>query len=91
MKETLKLTGERGQDIIYGYDDEYVLVEEKIVGTSRWCTIHEIVVKRVEDGKFFKSGYRQGATEIQDERPYEYGDALFEEVSAVEKTVIVYE
>jgi len=91
MKETLKLTGERGRDIIYGDDDEFVIVEEKIVDTSRWSTIHEVVVKRVEDGKFFKSGYRQAATEMQDERPYEYGDVLFEEVSAVEKTVIVYE
>lgn len=91
MKETLELTGKEGRSIIYEDNDEFEIVYERIVDTSRWCVEYEAVVKRIADGKFFKTGYRRGATEMQDEQPYEYGVAVFEEVFPVEKTVTVYE
>jgi len=45
------------------------------------------------DGKFYETHYQRGATECQEERPYEHDEAEIEcpEVFAREKTVIVCE
>jgi hypothetical protein len=48
-------------------------------------------VQRKSDGKYFKDGYRRGATESQDERPYEWSEPNFTEVFPVTKTYIDYE
>jgi hypothetical protein len=91
MKETLTLTGDEGRDIVWEENEDFQIIYDHLKGKSRWSDIHEIVVQRISDGKYFKSSFRRGATESQDERPYEYGDAVFNEVVPVEKTVIVYE
>lgn len=49
-------------------------VIDKIVDTSRWSVIHEIVFK--DNGKFYQTTYSEGATECQDERPWEYADEV---------------
>jgi hypothetical protein len=91
MKEILKLSPTEGEGIIWGDHEEFVKVQESIEGTSRWSVHYEIVVRRLSDGKFFKSNYSVGATEMQDESPYEYDEyAIFTEVIPVEKTIIVY-
>lgn len=58
--------------------------------TSRW-EIHYDQVFEYE-GKFYETYYSVGATETQDQGPYEYDDDEIEciEVVPVEKTVIVY-
>jgi len=89
-KEKLKLTSEQGQAIIYGRDSNFVTIHEKIVGKRGWVLDYEIVVLRKSDGKYFKDGYRRGATESQDERPYEYSEPNFIEVEPVETTIFVY-
>ena len=45
-------------------------VEDTITGTTRWSILHTMVFEYV--GKFYRSTYSEGATEQQDERPYEY-------------------
>lgn len=45
-------------------------LEDKIVGTSRWSLIHEVVFEK--EGKFYKTTYSEGATEMQEEGPFEY-------------------
>lgn len=90
-RERLILTGEEGRRIIYEDHEDFELVTSEIVDNSRWSIVHEDVYQRLSDKKFFKTTYRTGATELQDERPYEYGDAVFKEVFPVEKTIIVYE
>ena len=90
-RETLKLTGEEGRRILYEDHEDFELVTSEIVDNSRWSILYEDVYQRLSDKKFFKTTYSKGATELQDERPYEYGDAVFEEVFPVEKTIIVYE
>ena len=90
-KEKLILTSEQGRDIVYGDDSNFVTIEDKIVGTRRWSIEYEIVVQRKSDGKYFKDGYSRGATESQDERPYEYLEPNFTEVFPVTKTYIDYE
>ena len=90
-REKLILTSEQGRDIVYGDDSNFVTIEDKIVGTRRWSIEYEIVVQRKSDGKYFKDGYSRGATESQDERPYEYLEPNFTEVFPVTKTYIDYE
>lgn len=90
-REKLNLTSEQGRDIVYGDDSNFVIVEDRIVGTRRWSVVYEIVVQRKTDGKYFKDNYRRGATEMQDESPYEYSEPNFTEVYPVTKTYIVYE
>lgn len=54
--------------------DEYVLddpISDEIVGTSRWSVQHEVIFKW-KDGKNYKTHYSVGATEQQDESPWEY-------------------
>ena len=90
-REKLKLTGEEGRSIIYEDHEDFELVTSEIVDNTRWSIVYEDVYQRLSDKKFFKTTYRKGATEMQDERPYEYVEALFYEVFPVEKTVLVYE
>ena len=90
-REKLNLTSEQGRDIVYEDDSNFVTIEDKIVGKRRWSIEYEIVVQRKSDGKYFKDNYRRGATESQDERPYEYLEPNFTEVFPVTKTYIDYE
>ncbi|CAK0777224.1 hypothetical protein CCP3SC1AL1_890016 [Gammaproteobacteria bacterium] len=90
-REKLNLTSEQGRDIVYGDDSNFVTIEDKIVGKRRWSIEYEIVVQRKSDGKYFKDGYCRGATENQDESPYEWSEPNFKEVFPVTKTYIDYE
>lgn len=91
MKEILKLTPEQGREIVYEDTDDFKTIQYSVINVSRWSLINEIIVQRLSDDKFFKSSFSVGTTELQDERPYEYSEAIFEEVLPVEKTIIVYE
>lgn len=73
------------------YENEKSVIEETIIGTSRWL-IHYRRVFKYND-KFYETHFSRGATEMQDHSPYEYENAEIEckEVFPVEKTVIVYE
>lgn len=68
------------------------LVHAKLIDTSRWSHIHERVYEDLNTGKFYRTTYRVGATECQDERPYEYdGEEVdFEEVEQYEVKQIKY-
>ena len=45
-------------------------IVDRIVDTTRWSIIHEIVFE--DKGKFYMTTYSEGATEMQDERPWEH-------------------
>jgi hypothetical protein len=49
-------------------------IVDNIVDTTRWSVVHEIVF--ADKGKFYRTTYSEGATEIQDERPWEYEDEI---------------
>lgn len=70
-------------------EDNYV--EHSISDTSRWSVHYDWVFEH--DGKFYESSYSVGATEQQEEYPYEYdGDEIeCREVVPVKKTITVYE
>ena len=79
------------KDFLLELMDDNLYVYDKIRSHGRWSVRHEWVF--AHEGKFYKSFYSVGATEYQDESPYEYdGDEIeCPEVMPVEKTIIVYE
>ena len=65
-------------------------IKDTIINTSRWSVHHEIIF--AYNGKFYKTNYTVGATEMQDESPWEYLENVdCVEVQVVEKTVKVWE
>jgi hypothetical protein len=65
------------------------LIEDKVVGTGRWSTHHAIVF--AHDGRFYSAKYSVGATEYQEESPWEYQDMVeCTEVRQVEEIVKVW-
>ena len=49
-------------------------IVDNIIDTGRWSIYHEIVF--ADKGKFYKATYSEGATECQDESPWEYEDEI---------------
>ncbi|OAJ75188.1 hypothetical protein AYJ08_05865 [Brevibacillus sp. SKDU10] len=67
------------------------VISDQIVDQSRWSVYHDIIFKWI-DGKYYSTGYSVGATECQDERPWEYeSEVECVEVHQVEKLVKVWE
>jgi hypothetical protein len=66
-------------------------VLDEIIEHGRWHVTHRRIFRH--DGKFYKTFYRVGATEHQNEHPYEYESDEIEcpEVVAVQRLVTVYE
>ena len=61
-------------------------IENKVIETSRWSIYHKIIFEH--EGKFYQTYYSVGATECQDETPWEDEDEVdCEEV--VQKEVLV--
>jgi hypothetical protein len=73
------------------YNPDTEVVEERLTGTSRWSIHYSVVFKFMD--KFYLANFRRGATEQQDEQPYEYDKAEIEvpEVRQVEVLVKKYE
>ena len=65
-------------------------VSERIIETRRWVTVYERIFEY--EGKTYKTIYEVGATEQQDQAPYEYEKNEIEcpEVEPFKKTVIAY-
>jgi len=76
------------QEVQYGCKGE--IVAEEITDISRWSIYYSLVFKY--EGKFYETDYSVGATEIQDESPWQYAPDEIEvtEVEPYEKTVIDY-
>jgi hypothetical protein len=93
MKEKLEISREDAAGLAYGdYDDKvYKIISNKIVSKSRWTYRSELIIQTLKDSRCWRSFYSQGATESQDESPYEYGDVVFEEVFPKHIDIIIYE
>lgn len=90
-REIIKVKPEQGREMIDGASN-FEIVYDKLSAQSRWDTEHEIVLKRIGDGKFFISYYTVGSTEQQKTIPYEHDkEAIFQEVVPTKKTIIAYE
>ena len=73
-----------------GAPDGYAIVEDEILDTTRWSIVHVLVFSVGE--QLFQIDYSVGATESQDESPFEYAPDEIEcqEVFPHEVTTIVY-
>lgn len=67
-------------------DLPYNALEDKIVNSKRWSLIREIIFEY--DSKFYRTSYSQGATEMQEEEPWEYIDEV-ECTEVIKKEVTV--
>ena len=95
-KELLDLqVGGNTKEWGYGDNEEFPvnfeMVQSELVDTSRWSNIHEVVYKDLDSGKFYSSTYSVGATECQDESPYENDGDEIEFTEVVPKEVIEIE
>lgn len=72
------------------WHDEGRVIKDEIYDTSRWSVHHELIFEL--DGGTYQTTYSVGATECQDERPWEYDGDLIEvtPVHQIEKTVKVW-
>ena len=72
----IKFTGEEARTIVYEDSEDFKVIQDDILETSRWSELHKIVVQQISTSKFFDSIYSRGLTEQQDEQPYEYEDEV---------------
>lgn len=84
------LSEEDGRMVVYGDHKDYETISEEIYDQSRWSIRKSGVFKRLSDGTFWTTDWAEGATEYQEERPFEYEDAEFVQVEPKEVTVIQY-
>ncbi len=78
------------QELVCWGDVDLELISDEIIDTDRWSVKHEVVFEH--EGKFYKTTYSVGATEYQDEQPFEHEPDEIEvkEVFPVSKTITVY-
>lgn len=69
--------------------DSVHVISDKISDTGRWSILHDLIFKDPADGKCYQVGYSVGATEMQDERPWEYEDTVT--ATEVEKRTMLRE
>lgn len=60
----------------WGDPEGYEIVLNQLDGNSRWSLEYRLVFKHGD--KFWETSYRTGATEQQDESPWEYDSAEIE-------------
>ena len=88
----IKLSKETMFEILEGGNDKYDLIKDEMIDHTRWSVIHELIFHDNDTNKFYRNCYSVGATESQDEGPWEYDGHIIEseEVFQVYETVIVY-
>lgn len=87
----MKLTKEEASLVICGDHLLWKTIENKIYDRSRWSIHKSGIFEYLPSGKFYRLQWSQGATESQEEQPFQHEDPNLIEVYPVEKTVIVYE
>lgn len=89
--EIINLSKEQARELTYGIElEDFIVIDNILEDTSRWSLNYRLIIQRKSDGKYFADYYSVGATEIQDERPWEYSEPNFKEVKRVEKVVYDY-
>ena len=66
----MKFKKEMLREIVYDDCMFAEMVEDIITGTTRWSIIHRMIFKY--KGRFYQVIYSKGATEQQEEIPFEY-------------------
>ena len=82
----MQLTKEEARELIWGDLEDWEEVEREICDTSRWSILYEGIFKH--DGRHYSMCWSEGATEQQDERPFEYDEPELVEVVAKPKMIV---
>jgi hypothetical protein len=70
-------------------DLPYSAIVDTVIDTRRWSIVHEIIFEY--EGKHYQTTYSVGATERQEERPWDFEDEVeCVEVRKVQKVVEVW-
>lgn len=79
-------------EILWGDSEKYTEISDQIYDHSRWSVHHELIFQNLSNNKYYRSYYSVGATESQDETPYQYDEDEIEceEVFPIEQTITVY-
>ena len=56
------------------HPDEFKVVENVFFDTCRWSIYYNCTIQDTKTGKFYDASYSSGATELQDESPFDYID-----------------
>ena len=87
----MKLSVELARGIIDGYETNWDIIEDFIIENDRWSILHRAILYYGETGEYYETLYRVGATEYQEERPYEGEEEVtFVEVEPQETTITKY-
>lgn len=82
---TIKIPKNEALDILW--DDNGAIIRDKIISKSRWSIRHELIFIYT-DRKYYRTTYQEGATEYQDENPWQYVDEVeCTEVEPFQETV----
>lgn len=77
------------KEVLFELDLPSSAKEDRVVDTDRWSIQHEIIFDM--SGKFYRAYYQVGATEYQDESPWEFANEVeVTEVEQVPETVLVW-
>jgi hypothetical protein len=87
----MKLTPKEGRMVIGGDHEDWETVETECIEQQRWSVIYSGVFKHIPSDKYYNICWSTGATEQQDEQPFEYDAPELIEVRPVEKVVIAWE
>jgi hypothetical protein len=76
-------------DVLDGDKSQGEVILDEIIDHRRWSVVHRVIFK--VGNRFLEGRYSRGATENQDEQPWEYGgDPKFTEVEPYQATVTLY-
>ena len=86
----MKVSVEEARRVVWEDTSDWKEVKRDIVDTTRWSNIYEGIFQHLPTGKYYSVSWSQGATEMQDEGPFEYDkdDIDFIEVEQNEITVV---
>lgn len=91
MEKLFKTTPEEAREIVYSDHEDWEEVTKEIEDTSRWSIFYTGVFKHKPSDKLFEVDWSVGATEMQDESPFEYANEVsFYQVEPKEVKVIKY-
>lgn len=77
MGNRLRFTRDEARDIVRDDHEDFEVIEKELYDKSRWALHYDVIVKRISDDTLWNSYYSVGATEQQDQVPYEYDEPLF--------------
>lgn len=96
----MKLDVETARELAYGQPGQvingFTVVENEIMDTSRWSVNYRLVILNRYNNTYWKTWYSEGATEYQDEQPFDEfyndysGGVEFHEVEPVEVVRVEY-